>query len=135
MRRFRLISLVVAMLIASVLMGLNLRGTWRRDVGPDTRNYQGFYEYGFPCSAVVYPAWLHLPSSRYLESFHRGMSREEQDALMLRVEGAVLSVEPTATVRSGSLSLNALTLVMAAGVALFGCEVWVRRRELRVHAA
>lgn len=133
MRHFRLLSFIVAMLVAGVILGLNLEGHWRiNDDALHYIGYVGFYEYGFPFAAKIHNAWMFPVSQEKITPQDFAIS---EPYYFRRHKEGLVQVDRENIISSGAFAVNLLILLAAAALALFACESFLRRRESRAHAS
>jgi len=147
MRRFHLLSLLVAMLTASVLIGVNVRGSWRPvSDAPINGVTQGKWDYGWPAAVYSYDAtiafWKDVrPELRpTVEAF---VAQQEKltasgkgpAGTFLRKSEGIYALYRDPRFTAWAIGANAGILLGLSALALFACESILRRRESRADAS
>jgi len=135
MRRFRLLSFIVAVCFAGILLGANLRGEYEYIPAGFMNSEIGNYSYGFPSKAVHFSATIFYDGSESSLNPLIAMNNLKKEELQrveqgwMHVHGSPLYIDKIA------LAINLLVLLAGGIAALSACEFFLRRRESRVHAA
>lgn len=147
MRRFRLLSLLVAMLTASALIGVNLRGQWILQPGPyfgSSPGHRGKWNYGWPATVYSYQAgaifWTDFPAETRaeFEAFVTAQTKlveegenEHISKIVRRTEG-VYGLESNPEFRRWALGVNIVAVLgITLSVLLIFELLWLRSNERR----
>lgn len=146
MRRFRLLSLIVAMLTASALLWGNTQGRWVDSGQPPYFAYSGTWVRGWPLAASSNKAtlfnWKEYKGSRVqlerefnFESIYLERSSDPKYPYLRPVDhsrGTVL-IEKQIEFHWGQMFLNVLLVIAISIAALFACELQRRSRDARAN--
>lgn len=144
MRRFRLLSFIVAMLTVSGLLWLNMQGRWKDSGDPHYFAYFGTWDYGWPSTAISHHAlllyWKEYKDNHQEFNFnaeYEKVARDPSSDLLRAIDhprGTIL-VRKTHVILWESVLLDIFVFLAAPALALFACESLLRRRESRAHAS
>jgi len=131
MRRFHLLSFIVAMLVASGLLWLNIRERIEEEPG-----YLGLIRNcGWPLTVVSQVGYRRPQASASSWREHLKSASIENKSFRTMPDGSLILYDKDLKIRKSAAVVDFLVLLAAAALALFACESFLRRRESRAHAS
>jgi len=114
MRRFRLLSLLLAMIVAGVLLGLNLRGRWCADIHAKNKGsaVAGFYEYGYPSVAIWHQAM------EYPRNTHIYFPFDTSEYYLRESADGLVQVSTASNIRFAGIAVDLIFLLTSIAFAL-----------------